>query len=183
MTQSDPLTSTAALPSEPHPPAEQPDWLRAHQELLRLAARRAKLDWEEGRWLLAAWRERADRQLGYASFTEYIERLFGYSPRTTQEKVRVAEALEKLPKIGQALRAGEVSWSAVRELTRVATPETEQEWLGSARARRVREVERQVAQVSPEQADKFTRVFECLRSMGFRLDFSSGVARPSTQNP
>src|SRR6185295_6343621 len=89
---------------------------RVEYELLRLAKERAGLDWQEGRSLLSALRSRAHRQIGFASFEEYIERLFGYSPRFTKEKVRVAEALEVLTEMAQALKDGWVCWSALREL-------------------------------------------------------------------
>jgi hypothetical protein len=69
----------------------------AHRELSRLAQQRATLDAEEGRWLLAAPRSAAHVHLGFGSFSEYVERMFGYSPRWTQEKLRGAEALEELP--------------------------------------------------------------------------------------
>ena len=83
-------------------------WLQAHQALSRLAQARAAADAEEGRWLLAALRAAAHQHLGFASFSEYIERSFGYKPRTTQEKLRVAEALEELPLLSQALEQGTV---------------------------------------------------------------------------
>jgi hypothetical protein len=88
---------------------------------------------------------RAHERLGYGGFVEYVERLFGYAPRLTYEKLRVAEALETLPEVMQALRDGAVSWSCVRELTRVATPESESTWLARARGRTVREVEKLVS--------------------------------------
>src|SRR5215831_9334599 len=110
-------------------------WRRAHEELLRLAAKRAGLDFEEGRWLLRALRSGTHRELGYGSFLEYTERLFGYGPRLTQEKIRVAEALAGLPETAEALKAGSISFSAVRELTRVAVPSTEHEWLEAAKGR------------------------------------------------
>jgi len=69
------------------------DWTQAHAALSRLARERAALDAEEGRWLLCAWRTAAHVHLGHGSFTQYIEWMFGYRPRTTQEKLRVAEAL------------------------------------------------------------------------------------------
>ena len=97
------------------------DWQRAHSELQRLARSRAGLDFEEGRWLLAAWRGGVHVRLGYGSFREYIERLFGYSARLVQDKLRVAEALEALPKLARALQSGQACWSVLRELTRVAT--------------------------------------------------------------
>jgi hypothetical protein len=116
--------------------AEDAAWRRAHDELVRLATERAGLDFEEGRWLLRAHRAGAHLRLGYASFQEYTERLFGYGPRLTQEKLRVAEALEELPETGGDLQAGAISFSVARELTRVATPSTEREWLEAARAGR-----------------------------------------------
>jgi hypothetical protein len=116
-------------------------WRRAHEELVRLAATRAGLDYEEGRWLLRALRSGAHLRLGYGSFREYAGRLFGYSPRLAQEKIRVAEALEELPELSRELRNGNVSFSAARELTRVATAATEGKWLEAANGRAIREVE------------------------------------------
>jgi len=52
-------------------------WLLAHHELSRLARERAAADAEEGRWLLAALRSATHLHLGFASFSEYIERSFG----------------------------------------------------------------------------------------------------------
>src|SRR4051794_37017282 len=125
------------------------EWVRAHEALSRLATERAAADAEEGRCLLAALRSAAHLHLGYGSFGEYVERLFGYKPRSTQEKLRVAEALEELPVVARALEAGEVNWSAVRELTRVAVPETESDWLEVARGKTVHQLEAIVAGKSP----------------------------------
>src|SRR5688572_23801358 len=124
-------------------------WLHAHEKLVKFAKKRAGLDFEEGRLLLSALRGEAHARLGYGAFAEYVERLFGYSPRQTHEKLRVAEALEALPKTAQDLQAGKVSFSAVRELTRVATAETEGEWLKAAREKTVREVEALVSGLRP----------------------------------
>ena len=82
------------------------DWRAAHEALTRLARQRAGLDFEEGTWLLAAQRAGVHARLGYGSFFEYIERLFGYSPRLTHDKLRVAGALNDLPRLARALRQG-----------------------------------------------------------------------------
>src|SRR5688572_16940402 len=124
-------------------------WLQAHEALVNLAKKRAGLDFEEGRLLLSALRGEAHARLGYGAFAEYVERLFGYSPRQTQEKLRVAEALEALPRTARELETGKVSFSAVRDLTRVATPETDEEWLEAARKKTVREVEALVSGLCP----------------------------------
>src|SRR6187399_3785742 len=128
-----------------HVGAHGVSWQRAHEELVRLAEKRAGLDFEEGRWLLRAFRSAVHVRLGYGSFNEYTERLFGYGPRLTQEKLRVAEALEELPETARELQSGHASFSAVRELTRVATPSTEKEWLEAAQGRTVREIEQLVS--------------------------------------
>src|SRR3984885_6019784 len=128
---------------------EKSEWVRAHEALSLLARERAAADAEEGRWFLAALRSAAHVHLGYGTFGEYIERLFGYKPRSTQEKLRVAEALEQLPAIAQALANGGLNWSAARELTRVAVAETESAWLDVARGKTVHQLEALVAGKSP----------------------------------
>ncbi len=57
----------------------------------------------------------------------------GLSPGVAREKVRVARALGKLPLIDAAFGRGELSYSKVRAVTRVATPETEEAILHQAR--------------------------------------------------
>ena len=56
----------------------------------------------------------------------------GISRTTAQEKVRVARALWFLPQIDEALRRGDLSYSKVRALTRVATQANETELLAFA---------------------------------------------------
>jgi hypothetical protein len=128
-------------------PAANPtlDWRQAHENLARIARARATLDWEEGRSLLRALRSAAHLHLGFGSFAEYVERLFGYKPRWTEERLRVAQALESLPELSQALRDGALTWSAARELTRVATADNERAWLEVARGKTARQVEEIVA--------------------------------------
>jgi len=120
-------------------------WQTAHEALVELARLRAGLDFEEGRCLLAARRAKAHRELGYGSFAEYAERLFGYAPRVTHDKLRVAQALETLPELARELREGTLSFSQVRELTRVATADTEKAWLDRARGCTSRQVEKLVS--------------------------------------
>jgi 5-methylcytosine-specific restriction endonuclease McrA len=125
--------------------SERISWQLAHEALSRLARARAAADAEEGRWLLAAQRAAVHVHLGYSNFAEYVERLFGYKSRSTQEKLRVAEALEDLPALAHALANGELNWSAVRELTRAAVRQTEHEWLEFARGKTVRQLEQVLA--------------------------------------
>src|SRR5690606_20038583 len=91
-----------------------------HETLLSMATDRASSDYELGRWLVAAHRMRVWAIVGYASFGEYVERLFGFTRRMAHERLRVGLALETLPQLAAALQAGELSWSVARELSRVA---------------------------------------------------------------
>src|SRR5260221_13889945 len=125
------------------------DWRQAHGELSRLAKTRAHLDWEEGTWLVRALRAGVHQHLGFGSFAAYIERLFGYGPRWVEERLRVAEAIEQLPEIEQALRDGAINWSTARELTRVATAQSERQWLEASMGRTARQVEEMVAGQQP----------------------------------
>jgi 5-methylcytosine-specific restriction endonuclease McrA len=79
---------------------------------------------------------------GFRSCAEWLSWRVGLAPGAAREKVRVARALGTLPQIARALASGEVSYSKVRELTRVATPETEERLLAVARAGTAAHVER-----------------------------------------
>ena len=117
------------------------DWRALDRRLRRLARRRAADDVEEAACLRRARAEGLHRRFGYASFYEYAERVLGYTPGVVRERMRVADALVGLPKLRAALTAGEVPYSAARQLTRVATGATEEAWLAATARARVREIE------------------------------------------
>ena len=71
----------------------------------------------------------------------------GIALGAAREKVRVAHALPTLPAIKSAFRDGKLSYSKVRAITRVATPETEQDWLQVATSATAAQVERIVRRV------------------------------------
>ena len=71
---------------------------------------------------------------GFPSCAAWLTWRVGLAPGAAREHVRVARALGTLPRLAQALAHGEVSYSKVRELTRVATPETEERLLAVGRA-------------------------------------------------
>jgi hypothetical protein len=120
-------------------------WVLAHEAVLEVAKERALLERREGTSLLRAHRERVHQRLGYGAFAEYTDRHLGYCHRTTADKLRTAEALEQLPELARAQQEGRLHASAVRELARVATAETESAWIDAARGRRVREIEQMIS--------------------------------------
>ena len=64
---------------------------------------------------------------GLENCAEWLAWRCDLSLATAREKVRVAHALKLLPATSAAFSAGELSYSKVRELTRVATPTNEEE--------------------------------------------------------
>ena len=81
---------------------------------------------------------------GFASCAHWLSWRIGLAPGAAREKVRVAHALAKLPRLSEALRRGAVSYSKVRAVTRVATPATEQALLDVALAGTAAHVEQVV---------------------------------------
>src|SRR5438876_1213135 len=79
---------------------------------------------------------------GFASCAAWLTWRIGLDPGAARERVRVARALGSLPRLAQALAHGELSYSKVRALTRVATPETEERLLEVGRAGTAEHVER-----------------------------------------
>ena len=70
---------------------------------------------------------------GLASCAHWLNFKCGMGMNAARERVRVARALAELPKISAAFEAGTVSYSKVRAMTRVATPENEDFLLHIAR--------------------------------------------------
>src|SRR5262249_29413437 len=81
---------------------------------------------------------------GFPSCAAWLTWRIGLAPGAAREHVRVARALGALPRLAQALACGELSYSKVRELTRVATPQTEERLLAAGRAGTAQHVERLV---------------------------------------
>lgn len=72
--------------------------------------------------------DREERWSGWRSCAHWLSWLTGMSTGAARERVRVARRLVSLPLTSAQMERGRLSWSKVRELTRIATPENE-EWL------------------------------------------------------
>ncbi|HEX3474731.1 MAG TPA: DUF222 domain-containing protein, partial [Kofleriaceae bacterium] len=120
------------------------EWVEVDRRLREYARHRASLDAAEAFDLLRAEQLKLHVLCGFATMYEYLERKLGYGPHAARERMRVARTLARLPQITAALARGALSYSAVRELTRVATAETEASWLTAAEGKAVNEIERLV---------------------------------------
>jgi hypothetical protein len=84
------------------------------------------------------------RHYGCSSLCDYMEREMGYTPRAALERLRVANAIEDLPEIADAMDQGSLSFSGARELTRIVTTETQQAWLDASADKSSRQIEEMV---------------------------------------
>jgi len=83
-------------------------------------------------------------ELGYSSFAQYCDREFGLPRSTAMEYVRVARALDGLPRLRVLFGEGSLSWQQVRSITRAATVQTESSWIELAVTEPVRKLEAEV---------------------------------------
>lgn len=128
----------------PKPPLQPQDLTRLGEQITELAAH---LDAGEYRFLVlvgAFDRAQGWAQPGVLSCAHWLNWRCGVGLGAAREKVRVARALPELPQISRAFRAGRVSYSKVRAMTRVATPQNEDVLLNVALHGTASHVERQV---------------------------------------
>jgi hypothetical protein len=111
----------------------------------RLCEHAAHIASAEYRWLrlLSAFdRRRGWADWGIRSCAHWLNWKCGLDLRSAREKVRVARALDDLPAICEAFGRGEISYSKVRAITRIATPGTEADLLMFARHGTTQHVEK-----------------------------------------
>ncbi len=113
----------------------RPEVLAAQEDLARLGDRIAELAARvhvATYQLLVLIREfdsRSGWNEGFRSCAHWLAWRTGIGLGTAREHVRVAWALARLPLIAEAMSRGELSYSKVRAITRVATPENEEQLL------------------------------------------------------
>jgi hypothetical protein len=84
--------------------------------------------------LIREFDARAGWNTGFRSCAAWLSWRVGLDLGAARERVRVARALGTLPLLARALATAELSYAKVRALTRVATPETEEQLLKVGRA-------------------------------------------------
>ena len=116
---------------------------RMGEEIAALAARIDAATYE----LLVLIREFDEEEgwsCGFLTCAHWLTWRIGLAPGAARERVRVARALGDLPLMSEAMSRGELSYSKVRALTRIATPDTEQSLVDLGRAGTAANVERVV---------------------------------------
>jgi hypothetical protein len=111
--------------------------LRQEDELAMLSAH---LSAATARWLELAWE--LNEEVSSDDFAGFLAYRCGITGREAREYLRVAEELRQLPATRAAFSRGELTFTKVRALTRVATASSEEALLELARALTASQLER-----------------------------------------
>ena len=82
------------------------------------------------------------RHEGFARFADYADQHFGIPGKLADLFCFLGRHLERLPKTREALERGDLTYTKAREFVRIATTETEEEWIEFALGHTNRDLER-----------------------------------------
>jgi hypothetical protein len=85
-------------------------------------------------WFAEVQRRELHRQLGHASLQLYATQALGFSDNRYWQFKRLADDLDRLPVLREAVASGDIGWTKAQQVARVATPETQQAWVAKAAA-------------------------------------------------
>jgi 5-methylcytosine-specific restriction endonuclease McrA len=114
----------------------------AHASLLRALADQERSSHEVALWFADIVQRRLYLEFGDSSIWQYAERRLGFSRSKTGHLLQVVTSMHRLPGLRDSLEKGELTWTKARVVARVATEETVEEWVSTARSRSRRELER-----------------------------------------
>jgi len=119
-------------------------------------------------------REQLFAYLGYASVFEYAWDQHRMGKSKVSELIGVSEASQALPRTRAAFDAGALDWTKAREVTKVATPDTELAWLQKAETATADELRaerrgepvprRRVLSLPQEAAAEFDQLVACVKT-------------------
>jgi hypothetical protein len=123
------------------------------------------------------------KDFGFANVYDYALERFGFAHRKTRALITLGRQLNRLEQIARAMTEGRFGWSKASLVARVATKETEEEWVEAASALSFRELERKIRDdlspgggtvsmwLSDEQTAVWARALEiCRRMAGEELE-------------
>jgi hypothetical protein len=97
-------------------------------------------------WFAEVQRRGLHRQLGHASLQLYATQALGFSNNRYYQFKRLADDLDRLPVLREAVETGVIGWTKALQVARVATEATQTAWVEKAATTGRRELELQVRQ-------------------------------------
>lgn len=104
-------------------------------------------------WFAEVRRRGLFRELGHPSLEVYAEQALGFTSNRTWQFKRLADDLDRLPELREAVATGAIGWTKAQQVARVATPATQSAWIAKAATTGRRELAREVqAQLPPRRS-------------------------------
>jgi 5-methylcytosine-specific restriction endonuclease McrA len=97
-------------------------------------------------WFAEVQRRGLYRPLGHASLQLYATQALGFSDNRYYQFKRLADDLDRLPVLREAVETGKLGWTKALQVARVATEATQAAWVAKAATTGRRELEQQVRQ-------------------------------------
>jgi hypothetical protein len=136
-----------ALPADVEALADGVDACEAFALDVRLRAAlraRQRIDWQMGRLLRVFLDRRLHRAFGFPSAAQYLRERLGVSARKARALVALERKTWQAPGLGEAYRAGDLSWVRAQALLPVAREDTIAAWLARAREVTVRRLDDEI---------------------------------------
>ncbi len=124
-----------------------------HDRMTTLRAEQKRADYQLACLLVAFDERRGYEGSGCIDTVDYGRRELELRARKTRELLRIGRTMHNVPVLRQAFADGELGYSKMREVTRVAVQQTQHEWLDRARLLTCRELEAEV--VMTQHGDLF----------------------------
>jgi len=96
-------------------------------------------------WILEMDERKLYNDYGCSNVFQYATRYLSLGEHTIAEMLRTGKALAKLPLLSDAYDKGQISSTHIREISRVAVPETELFWFEAAKKSTTHQIEKMVA--------------------------------------
>ena len=97
-------------------------------------------------WFGEIMRRELFHDLGYSTMRSYATEELGFSPTRAGDFIRLARKLESLPSLKEEVATGKLGYTKAREISSVADPTNEREWVKVAKEQSRRELEATVRQ-------------------------------------
>ncbi len=95
-------------------------------------------------WFAEVQRRNLYREFGHATLELYATQSLGFTQNRYWQFKRLADDLDRLPVLREAVASGELGWTKAQQVARVATPETQHAWVAKAATTGRRELAREV---------------------------------------
>ncbi|MBK7771504.1 MAG: HNH endonuclease [bacterium] len=95
-------------------------------------------------WFAEVQRRELHRALGHPSLLCYAREALGFTDNRYWQFKRLADDLDRLPALREAVADGTLGWTKAQQVARIATPASEAQWVARAADCGRRELEREV---------------------------------------